>query len=237
MSLLSSIGKFAGGIIPGAFNSLTGNDAALRAQRTQEAAGAKAADVLHQNLDPYVQAGQQAVHPLVNFATDPNAQSSFVMNNPLFKQLAEDTSRRLFANQAARSKLGSGSTAVDLNNQILPLGQNMAQQYQDNLYRTAALGENAASNQATQLADNYTNVGNATAAGIVGRSNNNMSMIKNIAGVVAAPFTGGLSLGMLGGGNPGLGVGQQAAGSGVAVGQLPSNVAANTYRNPLFAGA
>lgn len=216
---------------------ITGNEASRQAERAQIAAGEKASGIIQKNLDPYVQAGQQALQPLMSFTTDPNAQADFAINNPLFKALAADTTRRLFANQAAKGKLGSGETAVDLNNQLIPLGAGLAQQHGDNLYRTAVMGQNAATQQATQLADNYTNMGNARAAGIVGRNNNTLGLIKNVAAVAAAPFTGGMSLGLLSPGNSPLGVGQQAQGSGVAVGQMPSNVASYTPNNPLFMGA
>lgn len=182
------------GFVQKGWDSITGNDASFRADRIQQKAGNKAAGIIQKNLDPYVQAGQQAIQPLMDFTTDPNAQANFATNNPLFKALAEDTTRRLFANQAARGKLGSGQTAVDLNNQLIPLGAGLAQQHGDNLYRTAVMGQNAATQQATQLADNYTNMGNVRAAGIVGRSNNGLNMAKQVGGLIAAPFTGGASL-------------------------------------------
>lgn len=167
--------------------------------KSQEAA----AETARADLQPFRQAGQQALPGLQTdlegirgLVTDPTKQAEFVQNNPFFDLLAEDAQRRLFNNQAARGKLGSGGTAEALQNSILLLGndlvnQNVAQRqgvFQSGL-NIASLGSNAAAGQAnitqgtganianTSLAstrnigDLLTQGANATAAGIVGASN------------------------------------------------------------------
>lgn len=45
------------------------------------------------------------------------------MSDPAFKSLADEASRRVFANQAARGKLGSGGTAEALQERLVGLGE------------------------------------------------------------------------------------------------------------------
>jgi len=52
---------------------------------------------------------------------------SSVLNSPIFKTLSDDVQRRLFANQAAKGKLGSGETGVRLGERLLPLGLQFAE--------------------------------------------------------------------------------------------------------------
>lgn len=54
-------------------------------------------------------------------AFDPSkAMSPEILQNPLLKALQADVTRRLMANQAAKGKLGSGGTAEELQNRLVP---------------------------------------------------------------------------------------------------------------------
>lgn len=153
-------------------------------QAAQEAQAQARAD-----LQPFAQAGQQGLGDLTQLVNNPQAQADFVMNNPFYQSLAQDAQNRLFANQAARGKLGSGDTAAGLQNQLVMLGQDLLNQSIGQRQNLAALGSNAAAGQATgvqnmasnimssqgnagrTIADLLTQGGNAQASGIMGAAN------------------------------------------------------------------
>lgn len=119
------------------------------------------------------------------------------LQDPAFKALANEASRRVFANQAARGKLGSGSTAEALQQRLVGLGeqvrgqraaeqaQRFGQQMQlatvpqqqsfnqlmnlAQLSQASAAGQAAASGQAGQnISSLLTDIANAQAAGQIG---------------------------------------------------------------------
>lgn len=130
------------------------------------------------DLSPFREAGAAALGGLTSLTTDPEAQKNFITQNPFFKALADDAQSRLFANQAAKGKVGSGETPKALQNSLLLLGNDLLQQTISNRFNLATLGSNAAAGQATatqnagaQIADLTTQGANATAAGIIGAAN------------------------------------------------------------------
>lgn len=197
----------------------------LQAQTTREqlAANQRAIDTARSDLQPFRQLGvdsigglQEAQQGIQTLATDQNAQADFVTNNPFFKALADDAQRRLFNNQAARGKVGTGGTAEALQNSVLLLGNdlvdkqlNRSQNAFNNAYNITTLGSNAAAGQATatqqgtttganiaqlgtrNITDLATQGANATASGIVGAAN-----ARNAANQSA--IDAGLGIGALG---------------------------------------
>lgn len=187
--------------------------AQIQAQSTKDVLAANKESELRSRADlaPFRQAGadvlpslQMDLEGIRGLVTDPTKQQEFVQDNPFFKALADDAQRRLFNNQAARGKLGSGGTAEALQNSILLLGtdlvnQNVSQRQgvlNSNL-NIAQLGANAAAGQAnvSQGASNTaanvassgaTNIANLTtagadarAAGIVGAANARAGAVNN----------------------------------------------------------
>jgi len=175
------------------------NDDASQAAAIQAEAGERGIDVQRETLQqaradlaPFRTVGERQLRPLKrgiddlsSLVTDPERQASFVADNPFFTALADDAQRRIFGNQAARGKVGSGGTAEALQNSLLLLGpqlvnQNVGQrqgvlQQRQNL---ATLGANAAAGQATatqgvnaNITDLITGQGNAQAAGVIGDAN------------------------------------------------------------------
>lgn len=153
------------------------------------------------DLQPFRQAGMDQIQPLQDLisqqqtlATDPNAQVSFVKDNPFFNLLAEDSQRRIFQNQAARGKVGSGETAEALQNSLLLLGQdfinNQLNQQQQSISNRAGilnLGQSSAAGQANVTLGTGTNVsnlatqrGDVVAAGKVGSANAVTGGINNL---------------------------------------------------------
>lgn len=83
--------------------------------------------------------------------TDPNAQRDFIQNNPFFNALAGDAQNRIFQNQAARGKLGSGETAAGLQNELTRLGSSLLSQEIGNLSNTAGLNVGVNQNRLNSL--------------------------------------------------------------------------------------
>jgi hypothetical protein len=204
---IGAVGSVAGGVI-----SARG---AKKAAKAQEKAGdksiafqEKALAQTRADLQPFRQAGESALPGLTSLTNDPNAQKEFVTENPFFDALADEAQKRLFNNQAAKGKVGSGGTAEALQNSLLLLGPKLVQQSLDNRFRLAQLGGNAAARQGNatlqtgrDIADTTTGIGNARAAGIVGQAN---AIQGGIEGVTSA-FSGGI--GGLGGGGTSAGIG------------------------------
>ncbi len=188
MSIISDI--FGGGDAADASRQA----ADVQAQATREATAfqKEALGQTRADLQPFRQAGEaqlpglaKDVSSLSDLTGDPNKQKSFIENNPFFKLLADDAQSRLFANQAAKGKVGSGETAKALQNSLLLLGQDLLNQdvNRKNIalnqrFNLTTLGENAAARQGTATQSTAANISNlateganATASGIVGAHN------------------------------------------------------------------
>lgn len=188
---VSSVGSiFSGGA----------DDSARDAANVQSASADKAIaltretrDLARKDLAPFRQAGAAQLDPLSRLISDPQAQLDFIQKNPFFDALADDAQSRLFANQAARGKVGSGGTAQALQNSLLLLGQNLLDNNVNQRMGLATMGQNAAAGQATvaqntgsSISDLITGQGNAQAAGIVGAANARSHGINSLIGAGTA---------------------------------------------------
>jgi len=161
------------------------SDAPSEAAGIQAAAGTEAIQFQRQALEqaradvaPFREAGAGALPGLTGLIQDPEQQRAFITENPFFKTLADDAQRRLFQNQAARGKVGSGETAKALQNSLLLLGSDLLSQNIGQRMNLATLGANAAAGQATAtqqtgraISDLTTQIGNVQAAGQIGQAN------------------------------------------------------------------
>ena len=154
--------------------------AALQAQSADKAIASQkeSRDIARSDLQPFREAGQNALGGLTSLVSDPNSQKSFIENNPFFDTLANQASSTLFANQAAKGKVGSGGTAEALQNSLFLLGNDLLNQNISQRQNLSNLGANAASGQANISQNTGSNVsnlltqkGNAQAAGVVGARN------------------------------------------------------------------
>lgn len=190
----------------GILGRITGSDNAAKAAKKAAKIQAKSAaeaiafqresrDLARSDLQPFRQAGQDQLSPLSSLISDPQAQLNFVQNNPFFNALADDAQSRLFSNQAARGKVGSGGTAQALQNSLLLLGQDLLNNNINQRFNIATMGQNAAAGQGTAtiqsgnaISDLLTQQGNALAAGQVGAANANTQGINSLiqGGALAA---------------------------------------------------
>ncbi len=80
---------------------------------------------IRSDYQPYVDAGKIALADVQKLIADPQAQKDFIANNPFFDSLAKNAEDRLLSNQAARGRVGTGSTQKELHNELLMLGNNL----------------------------------------------------------------------------------------------------------------
>lgn len=169
-------------------DSLSGSDAAdastkaaeMQLQGTREGIDAQR-DFLKKirgDLAPYRNAGRRQLSGLNALISDPNAQLSFIQNNPFFSALADDAQNRLMNVQAASGRLGTGDTPAALQNQLLMLGNGLLQESIGNRFNMATMGQNAAAQTGTMtqgvgnsITDLITGGANARASGVMGAAN------------------------------------------------------------------
>jgi hypothetical protein len=190
-SALSNIGGAAGGGNPllslanaGAsiYSASSGAAAANKAAQQQIDAANQSISQVRSDLQPYRDAGTTAVNGLTQLVNDPSAQASFIQNNPFYQSLADDAKNKLFANAAAKGKVGSGGTAAALQNSLLLLGQDLLNQNITQKQNLANTGYNAANQSASATGDLIMRRGDASAAGLMGASNASTNAINNAIG-------------------------------------------------------
>ena len=139
-------------------------------------------DIAREDLQPFRDFGESQIQPLNNLLENPN---SYLQNNPLYDAINNNAKREVFANRAARGKLGSGGTARELQNRFLANGESLINNQYNRLLGGVSSGQNAAAGQANVAQNTGVNVGNtllqkgnAIAAGKVGSANafNNASI-------------------------------------------------------------
>ena len=167
-----------------------GTAAQLKAGEEARAATASGLAQTREDLNPFRQAGVDALPTLQGAIDDP---SSRVLNNPFFKTLAADQEQRLLASQAARGKVGSGETGDNLTKNLLMLGNQFAQQDITNLQNLTSSGQNAAARTGaatTQAASDTGNIllqgGNVQAAGGIADANVASAATRDVIGAGTA---------------------------------------------------
>lgn len=152
----------------------------LQAQSGKDAIKAQkeALNKIRGDLSKFRKAGADMLPGLSELISDPNAQLNFVQNNPFFNAMAKQAKDSLFANQAARGKLGSGDTAAGLQDRLLLLGNSLLDNSINQRFNLATMGANAAAqtgtmtqNSGNSISDLLTGIGNAGAAGQIGVAN------------------------------------------------------------------
>ena len=182
------------GFISKALGLSDGGDSARDASSAQVAAADKAIafqkesrDLARKDLEPFKDAGVNALPGLTSLIQDPNAQKDFVQDNPFFKSLADESQKRIFDNGAARGKVGSGGTAEALQNSLMLLGNDLVNQSIGQRFSLANIGQSSAAGQANittnagnNISDLHTQSGNAQAAGIIGAENSRVGGIESL---------------------------------------------------------
>lgn len=209
------------------FSGVAGANAALKGAEAQSAASREALEALRGDLDPFRQLGVEQIagaqslasdrdvqnqllssdpnfQQLQSLSTDPQAQIQFLENNPLFESLREQASQDIFANQAARGKLGSTGTEQALQSSFLQLGNQLINQQigrtqgaltsgqaliNEQLNRQLPLlniGQASAAQTGVGSAELLTGIGNVQAAGGIAAANAQAQGAQNVVGAGTA---------------------------------------------------
>ena len=135
---------------------------------------------LEQELAALPSATQQATQPAQGFAFQPpqapGLPGAEILQNPLLRAIQDDVTRRVFANQASRGRLGAGETAVALQTALAPTalnlgltlqGREQAQQQQNiqNLMNLFGIGANVSAGQGSLGLQGASGIGSALQAG------------------------------------------------------------------------
>jgi len=207
----------------GFVRKLTGADEAEKAAQAAERQGERQIAMSEEArqqilglLTPFQQAGQGVLPQLQQAATQQKDLG------PLFSQIQEDVTQRIMANQAAKGRLGSGSTVTALTSALAPLRlqQELGQEQRrfGNLLNLANLGLGAgqSAGQAIlgtgqQIGAGIANVAGAQQAYHAGRARAQGDLFNYLTGQGFESFQGGLT----GGGSGGSGDLMQMAGSAI----------------------
>lgn len=188
--------SFIGDIFGGGDTAEDAANAQTRSNDKSIAAQKEALATARADLAPYRNAGASTITGLQSLITDPNAQKSYIQNNPFYQSLAQDATDKLYANSAAKGKLGSGGTLKALQNSLLLLGSDLLNQnitQRQNLVNTgesAAAGSGTASQAtANNLTSLYTNQGNIDAANSNAQNNSTLNGISNLANLGASIYS------------------------------------------------
>ena len=228
---LGRLGDFAGGLV-GSFTGQNAADAAEAGSAAQVAASERAMKLLRGDLAPFRQLGVDQIEGASSLAsdpatqmallqnnpefqqmnalsTDPQAQVDFLSNNPLFDSLRGQASDDIFANQAARGKLGGSGTQELLQNRFLQMGNDLINQQ---INRTSGaisqgqglidtqlnrqlpllqMGQASAAQTGAGSANIATDIGNSQAAALIAAQNAKDTGVSNLLGTGLGLFAGG----------------------------------------------
>ena len=132
-------------------------------------------DLAREDLQPFREFGEGQIEPLNKLLSNP---TGYLESNPLYKNINNNSQRQIFANKAARGKIGSGGTALELQNRFLANGDGLINSQYNRLLGATSAGQNAAAGQANiaqstgaSVGNTLLEKGNAIAAGKVGSAN------------------------------------------------------------------
>lgn len=183
-------------------------DAAKDAARTQAQATEKAIelqresrDLAREDLSPFKTFGSDQINALTAIL-NPQGQLDYLQNNPLLQLGMDNLNTATMQSQAARGKLGSGSTLSALQNNAFLAGMPLLQNQQNQLFNAVNLGQASAAGQANTalqtgnaLSALTQDRGNALASGIVGAQGAEQAGINNLlslGGKLGAAYLGGM---------------------------------------------
>lgn len=80
---------------------------------------------IRSDFQPFIDAGVTTIEGVTELVNNPEAQRDFIQNNPFFDEIANESERRLLQNQAAKGRVGSGSTQLELRNRLMAAGNEL----------------------------------------------------------------------------------------------------------------
>lgn len=196
----------------------------LKVQRSALKQQREALEQLRGDLAPFRELGATGIG-LSGFLTDPQEQTDFITNHPLFQAAIENIQEQTQAGQAAGGRLGSGGTLEALRQNFMAQSLPFLDRQTQNITNLLSLGQNAAARSGTaglqaaqtgiqaagRMGDTITSAGAAQAAGDIARGNilaqSQGDLFQSIIGGLGGAASGAGMLGSAGaiGGGGGLG--------------------------------
>lgn len=140
------------------------------------------------DLQPYAQFGQSQLTPLAQIIS-PQGQVDYLENNPIFQASLKNMNEQVLNNAAVRGRLNAGDTRQRFADNFQAAALPLLSYQSNNLFNAANMGQASAAGQANNtlttsanIGDTMTGIGNAQAAGLVGRANAQGQMLKDITG-------------------------------------------------------
>ena len=180
------------------FTGISGAEAAAEGARLQAEVGREglqltreAQERLEETLAPFVGFGEELIPQAMRLFGRNAGQA--IVDDPVFTALADEAQRRIFANQAARGRLGSGETPIFLQDALLRTGTDLLSRQRGDFLSGIGLGQASAAQQAagglqtsSRSADILSQIGNVQAAGGIGAANALGQGSSNIVGLGTA---------------------------------------------------
>lgn len=168
-------------------------DAAEKAAKQQAASADQAIafqresrDLAREDLAPFVDFGSGRINELLALMT-PQGEADYLKDNPLFTAALDSVNSATMKSQAARGKLGSGSTLQSLTDNYMATALPIVQQQKSNLLNAINLGQSSAAGQANTalttgdaISNLTTQKGNVVASGIVGAQGARQNAFNNL---------------------------------------------------------
>jgi len=178
--------------------------AASKAARAQGQAGQAsieeaiaAREQSRQDLMPYAQFGQQQLTPLANILTS-QGQSDYLQNNPIFQASLKNMNEQVLNNAAVRGRLNAGDTRQRFADNFQAAALPLLSYQSNNLFNAANMGQASAAGQANNtlttsanIGNTMTGIGNAQAAGLIGRANAQSQFANDLTKTITSVYGGG----------------------------------------------
>lgn len=89
------------------------------------AAQERGVKAVRSDFQPYIDAGKLTVENVSKLVNDPVAQRDFIVSNPFFDALAKRSEDALLKAKASVGKVGTGGTQIELQNEMLAIGNQL----------------------------------------------------------------------------------------------------------------
>lgn len=149
------------------------------------------------DLQPYSQFGQNQLTPLAQMLTS-QGQSDYLQNSPIFQASLKNMNEQVLNNAAVRGRLNAGDTRQRFFDNFQAAALPLLSYQSNNLFNAAQLGQASAAGQANNslttsanIGNTLTGIGNAQAAGLIGRANAQSQFANDLTKTITSVYGGG----------------------------------------------
>ncbi len=187
-----------------AYSANRQSSAAKKAAQAQERSGNAAIDEARQareigreDLQPYAKFGENQLTPLAQILTS-QGQSDYLENNPIFQASLKNMNEQVLNNAAVRGRLNAGDTRQRFADNFQAAALPLLSFQSNNLFNAANMGQSSAAGQANNtlttsanIGNTMTGIGNAQAAGLIGRANAQSQFANDLTKTITSVYGGG----------------------------------------------